>query len=148
MAESTALRVVLDTSVLVAAMRSRDGASYALVSAIPSPDFEICLSISLYTEWQDVLTRPENLPAGITAEAMVSFLRVLAGEARPQEVYFHWRPFLRDPNDDMILELAFAADCAYIVTHNIQDFAGCQRMGVEAITPRDFLNLVRERNKP
>jgi putative PIN family toxin of toxin-antitoxin system len=148
MADSTPLRIVLDTSVLVAAMRSRDGASHALVSAIPSPDFEICLSISLYAEWQDALTRPENLPSGVTVDAMVSFLRVLAGHAHLQEVYFHWRPFLPDPDDDMIMELAFAAGCTYIVTHNIRDFAGCQRMGVAAITPRGFLKLVRARYKP
>jgi putative PIN family toxin of toxin-antitoxin system len=148
MAHSTPLKVVLDTSVLVAAMRSRDGASYALVSAIPSPDFEICLSISLYAEWQDALTRPENLPGGVTADAMLSFIRVLAGQAQLQEVYFHWRPFLPDPDDDMILELAFAAGCTYIVTHNIRDFTGCQRMGVQAITPRDFLQLVRARSRP
>lgn len=148
MARSTPMRVVLDTSVLVAAMRSRDGASYALLEAIPSPHLETCLSISLYAEWQDALTRPENLPPGVTADAMVSFLRVLAGRAHLQEVYFHWRPFLPDPDDDMILELAFAAGCTYIVTHNIRDFAGCERMGVGAITPRDFLKLIRARQEP
>jgi predicted nucleic acid-binding protein len=58
------MRVVFDTSVLVAAARSRRGASFALVSVIPSPHFEICLSIGLYAEWQDALTRPEHLPPG------------------------------------------------------------------------------------
>ena len=48
------MRVVFDTSVLVAAVRSRRGASFALVNSIPSIDFEICLSVALYTEWQDV----------------------------------------------------------------------------------------------
>lgn len=62
------MRVTFDTSVLVAAARSRLGASFALVSAIPSPDFQICLSVALYAEWQDVLARPEHLPPGQTAE--------------------------------------------------------------------------------
>jgi hypothetical protein len=114
------------------------------VSAIPSPDFEICLSISLYAEWQDVLTRPENLPPGVTVDAMVSFLRVLAGRAHLQEVYFHWRPFLPEPDDDMILELALAAGCRYIVTHNVRHFAACEKLGIEAITPGELVRLLNE----
>lgn len=141
------MRVVFDTSVLIAAARSRDGASFALVSAIPSPDFEICLSIGLYAEWQDALTRPEHLPPGLTADNALGFLRFLARHAWLQDIFFLWRPFLPDPDDDMILELAFAANCRYIVTHNVADFRGSEQLGIEAMTPRDFLKLIRE-SKP
>lgn len=99
------MRVVFDTSVLVAAARSRDGASFALVSSIPLREFEISLSVGLYFEWQDVLTRPEHLAPGKTAEDALAFLRFLCGHACHQEVFFLWRPFLVDPSDDMILEL-------------------------------------------
>ncbi len=58
------MRVVFDTNVLVAAARSRHGASFALVSLIPSPEFELSLSVGLHAEWQEVLSRPENLPPG------------------------------------------------------------------------------------
>jgi len=142
------MRVVFDTSVLVAAARSRAGASFALVSAIPSNDFEICLSIGLYAEWQDVLTRPENLPPGQSADDALAFLRYLAGQAWLQDIFFLWRPFLPDPDDDMILELAFAAGCRYVVTHNVRDFAGCERLGIEAVTPREFLRIIRPRPTP
>ncbi len=98
------MRVVFDTSVLVAAARSRRRASFALVSAIPSTSFEICLSIGLYFEWQDALTRSEHLSQGQTADDALSFLRFLAGNAWLQDIFFLWRPFLPDPNDDMILE--------------------------------------------
>jgi len=57
------MRVVLDTNVLVAAARSRLGASFGLVSSIPAPEFQSCLSVGLYAEWQEVMTRPENLPS-------------------------------------------------------------------------------------
>jgi putative PIN family toxin of toxin-antitoxin system len=134
---------VLDTSVLVPAVRSRRGASFALVSSIPSPDFQICLSVSLYLEWQDVLTRSEHLPPGRRQEDALSFLRYLASQAYLQEIHFSWRPFLRDPNDDMILELAFAANCQYIVTHNVRDFGGSEQLGIAAIKPGEFLNLIR-----
>jgi predicted nucleic acid-binding protein len=136
------MRVTFDTSVLVAAARSRSGASFALVSAIPSPDFQICLSIGLYAEWQDVLSRTENVPTGQSIADAMGFVRYLASQAWLQDIFFLWRPFLPDPDDDMILELAFAANCQYIVTHNIKDFRGCERFGVEALTPRDFLKLI------
>ena len=125
MDDSITVRVVFDTNVLVAAVRSRQGASFRLISSIPAPEFQPCLSVGLYAEWQEVLTREENLPPG-----------------RTQEIHFLWRPFLPDANDDMVLELAFAADCRYIITHNVKDFHGSEQLGVLAISPREFLNVI------
>ena len=137
------MRVVFDTNVLVAAARSRDGASFALVNLVPSGKFELCLSVGLYTEWQSGLTRGENLPPGRTPENVVNYLRYLASNAVLQEIHFLWRPFLEDPDDNMLLELAFAADCRYIVTHNVQDFRGSEQLGVAVVSPRDFLAVLR-----
>lgn len=142
------MRVVFDTSVLVAAARSRVGASHALLASLPSPRFQICLSVTLYAEWQDALTRPENLPAAQTPADVRRFLCYLAGQAWLQEIFFLWRPCLLDPDDDMVLELAFAAHADYIVTHNMKDFRGCERFGVRAISPRDFLALQRQNSRP
>jgi len=142
------MRVVFDTSVLVAAAHSRDGASFALVSSIPSERFQISLSVGLYLEWQDVLTRAEHLPPGQTAEDAIAFLRYLCSQAWLQPIYFLWRPFLPDPGDDMILELALAAGCRCIVTHNVRHFAGCERLGVEAITPGEFLKRLKQGTGP
>jgi putative PIN family toxin of toxin-antitoxin system len=146
MIDSGPARVVLDTNVLVAAARSRQGASFSLVSSIPAPEFQICLSVGLYAEWQDVLTRAENLPLGLTAEDALGFLRYLAGHAHLQEIHFLWRPFLHDADDDMVLELALAAECTHIITHNVKDFDGSEQLGVTALTPREFLNLVRRKS--
>jgi len=140
------MRVVFDTSVLVAAVRSRQGASFALVSTIPNEKFQLCLSIGLYLEWQAVLTRKENLLPGRTEEDALGFLRYLASQARLQEIHFLWRPHLPDADDDMILELAFAAGCTYIVTHNVKDFHGSEELGIPAVTPRDFLKLIGNRS--
>jgi putative PIN family toxin of toxin-antitoxin system len=137
------MRVVIDTSVLVAAARSRQGAGFALISSIPSAHFQPCLSVGLYGEWQEVLTRTENLPPGRTAEDALRFLRYLASQSHLQEIYFLWRPFLPDANDDMVLELAFAAGSRYIITHNVRDFRGSQQLGVIAMLPGDFLKLIR-----
>jgi predicted nucleic acid-binding protein len=146
MPEAWPIRVVFDTNVLVAGARSRQGASFALINSIPAPEFQLCLSVGLYVEWQAVMTRSENLPPGQTESDALGFLRYLASQAHLQEVHFLWRPFLPDPNDDMILELAFAAGCRYIVTHNVKDFHGSEELGVTAITPRDFLQLVRSQS--
>ena len=90
------MRVVFDTSVLVAAARSRRGASYALVSGIPAPEFQVCLSVALYTEWQEVLTRRENMLPGASPEDALRFLRFVAGQSHLHEIHFLWRPFLKD----------------------------------------------------
>lgn len=60
-----------------------------------------------------------------------------------QEIFFLWRPYLRDSNDDLILELAVAAGCDAIVTHNVRDFAGAERLGVKVLTPALFLQKLR-----
>ncbi len=137
------MRIVLDTSVLVAAARSRQGASFALVSSLPDPRFEIALSVALYIEWQAVLTRPEHLPPGLRVEDALAYLRYILSIAHPQDVYYLWRPFLRDPDDDMVLECAVASGSQYLVTHNIRDFQRIGELGVAPITPASFLTLLR-----
>lgn len=136
--------VVIDTNVLVAAARSRNGASFALLTRIPSPDFRPCLSVSLYSEWQDVLTRPENIPPGLTVDDTIRYLRYLANQSYLQDIHFLWRPFLADPDDDMVLELAFASGSRHIITHNVKDFHGSLQLGVSAVTPREFLDTIRK----
>lgn len=137
------MRIVLDTSVLVAASRSRNGASFQIVSMLPSPKFEIALSIAVYTEWQAAMTRPEHLPPGATPDMALGFLRYLASIAHLQDVHFLWRPFLRDPDDDMVLECAVASGSEFIVTHNVKDFRRVEELNVRAITPADFLEFLR-----
>jgi predicted nucleic acid-binding protein len=137
------MRIVLDTSVLVAAARSRNGASYQLVSMLPTHRFDFALTIALYTEWQAVLTRPEHIPPGVSVEGVQGYLRYLVSLAHHQDVHFLWRPFLHDPDDDMVLECAVASSSQYIVTHNVKDFRRVPELKVQAITPADFLTLLR-----
>lgn len=138
------MRVVLDTNILVAASRSNKGASYRLIQLIPDNRFQICLSMSLYLEYPDVLTRPENRLGGFSNQQIISAVRYLAAQAHLQEIYFHWRPFLPDGNDDMILELAVAAQANRIVTFNLKDFRGIDQFGILALNPREFLVEIGE----
>ncbi|NHZ71637.1 MAG: putative toxin-antitoxin system toxin component, PIN family [Aquificales bacterium] len=138
------MRAILDTNILVAAARSRRGAAYRVLQLIPDSRFQICLSLPLYFEYLDVLTRPEHIPTGLTEKQVLGTVRYLADQAHLQEIYFHWRPFLPDSNDDMMLELAVAARAAKIVTFNLKDFRGSEMFGVTAVTPRDFLVEIGE----
>ena len=138
------MKVVVDTNILVAASRSRRGASYRLLQLIPDKRFEICLSTPLYLEYLDVLTRPEHMPTGVTKEQLFGAVRYLTSQAHLQEIYFYWRPFLPDAKDDMVLELAAAAQAKRIITFNIKDFRGIDVFDIQAIKPRDFLVEIGE----
>ena len=140
------MRVILDTNVLVAALRSDMGASYALVSQLPSERFQMALTVPLYPQYQDVLTRPEHMTGASTRDDIFNFLRYLCSLAHRQRVFFLWRPWLKDPQDDMVLEAAVASQSRYIITHNLRHFTGSrieEHFGIVPIRPRDFLHLLR-----
>lgn len=136
------MKVVFDTSVLVAAARSNRGASYAPLARLPDTGFQTVISVALFAEYRAVLLRPENLLQR-TASQAESFLDFLISTSQLQEVFFRWRPGLPDADDDLILELAVAAGCRYIVTHNLRDFRGTEKWGIAAVTPGDFLKLIK-----
>jgi predicted nucleic acid-binding protein len=94
------MRIILDTNVLVSALRSDMGASYAIVARLPSERFQIALTVPLYLEYQDVLTRPQNMTGASGKDDILSFLRYLCSLAHQQSVFFLWRPRLGDPEDD------------------------------------------------
>jgi putative PIN family toxin of toxin-antitoxin system len=135
------IRVVLDTNVLAAAARSDRGASQRLLRLLPDSRFQPAVSVPLFAEYHAVLMRPEHL-ASRSREAAERFLDYLLSVSCLQAVFFLWRPILLDPDDEMTLELAVAAHCRYIITHNIADFRGCERFGIEALPPGAFLRQI------
>ena len=136
------MRFVLDTNVLVASLRSSQGASYALVSALPIAGWELALSVPVYLEYQDVLLRPGLVPPAFTPSDILAFCRYLASIARAQDIHFLWPSIIPDPKDDMLLELAVAAGATHIVTHNARHFHGAESFGIRALAPAAFLRLV------
>jgi putative PIN family toxin of toxin-antitoxin system len=137
------MRVVFDTSVLVAATRSNRGASHALLARLPDSNFQTVISVALFAEYRALLLRPENLLRRTAPQAEV-FLDFLISVSHLQEVFYRWRPALPDPDDDLVVELASAAACRYIVTHNLRDFRGTERWGVAAVSPGHFLKSIQE----
>ena len=132
------MRVVLDTNVLVVALRSRRGASFQLLSRIGTGAFEVAVSVPLVLEYEDVLMR--HLHAMTVDETeIVVIIDYICSVAIQQDVFFLWRPQLRDPGDDMVVELAVAANCDAVITHNVRDFVGADRFGVAVLNPGTFL---------
>lgn len=134
------MKVVIDTNVFVAALRSRRGASFQLLQALRARQFDFVLSVPVFLEYEDVLKRPGLVP--LPPVAIDTFLRLLALDGEPQDIFYLWRPFLSDPKDDMVLELAVAARCSAIVTFNKKDFVGVEKFGLKVLTPQAFLPLL------
>ena len=137
-------RVVIDTNIFVSALKSNLGAAHSLISSLPSNKFQISLSVPLYIEYQDVLTRKEHLTGTSTKEEILAFLRYVCKISNRQKIFYLWRPWLKDPQDDMVLELAVASKSQFIITYNQKDFSNIQQFGIEAITPKDFLKILKE----
>ena len=108
----------------------------------------MALTVPLYLQYQDVLTRPEHMTGASTRDDILNFLRYLCSIAHRQRVFFLWRPWLKDPQDDMVLEAAVASQSRYIITHNLRDFTGSgieEYFGIVPLRPREFLHRRRSR---
>jgi predicted nucleic acid-binding protein len=136
--------VVLDTSVLVAGVRSRQGASFQILSRVGTGAFDIAVSVPLVLEYEDALLR-HAADAGLSPTDVRDLIDYLCSVARPQDIFFLWRPLLRDPADDMVAEVAVAAGCEAIVTHNRRDFVGVERFNVHVWSPAEFLKKIGAR---
>ncbi len=130
--------IFIDTNVLVSALRSRRGASYKLVSLLPSDRFTIVISVPLIFEYEGVLRRG-NLPSEISEEDISDFIDFLCYVGYQQDIFFLWRPFLPDPSDDLVLEVAVAAGCEAIITYNKRHFRNIEKFGLRALDPKEFL---------
>lgn len=136
-------RVVLDTNVLVAGLRSRRGASFRVLSLMGTGRFEAVISVPLVLEYEEILGR-EASALGLTPRDVTTVVDYLCSACLHQNVFFLWRPMLRDPDDDMIVELAVAGGCEFIITHNVADYALMSGFDLEALTPGQFLHRLGE----
>jgi len=135
------MRVVLDTSVLVAGLRSQLGASNRVLFAVAERRCVPLVTTALFLEYESVLLRAEQqLATGMNSVDVEGFLAAFASAAEPVELNFLWRPQLRDPTDEMILEAAVNGRAAAVVTHNVDDFRpATTQFGVRTLTPAEFL---------
>jgi putative PIN family toxin of toxin-antitoxin system len=132
------LQLVIDTNVIVAGLRSPNGASYQVLQLLGNDLFDVHVSVPLILEYESAIqSHLSNLP--ITEEDVSAFLDFICQVAHAHEIYFLWRPLLSDPGDDMVLEVAVASASDAIVTFNKSDFRGCERFGLRLLTPAELL---------
>lgn len=134
-------QVVIDTNVIVAGLRSRRGSAFKLLALIDTGQFDIHLSVPLVLEYTEVLLR--ELPnLYLSREEVDDLIDFYCAVGMQHEIFFLWRPFLRDPKDEMVLELAVKARCESIITYNTRDFAGVEQFGLNLLEPSEFLRLI------
>jgi putative PIN family toxin of toxin-antitoxin system len=130
------MRVVFDTNVVVSALQSRRGVARLWMTSVLKAEHTLLISVPLMLEYEDVLSRPEQLKStGLTFEQTARFLNGLCSIAEHVEIAFLWRPMLRDPDDEMVLETAVNGRADRLLTFNARDFAGADRLGIEVMQP-------------
>jgi len=134
-------KIILDTNVLYAGLYSSAGPSYRILRAVEQEQIRIVISTPLIFEYEDVLRR-KRPDLKLTDKQVDIILDNLCDLGEFQKIYFLWRPFLKDPKDDHILEVAVASQTGTIATHNIKDFAGIGTSGIRAIPPKDLLKEI------
>lgn len=132
------VRIILDTNVLYAGLYSSQGVSFKVLEAIEEGNLQIVLSTTLLFEYEDILRRNQTALdlSNLEIEKLLDYLCL---RSEHQKIYFLWRPYLADPNDDHLLELAVASGARLITTHNTKDFKGIEKFNVKTITPKKLL---------
>jgi putative PIN family toxin of toxin-antitoxin system len=136
------IRSVLDTNVIFSGLYSKQAASFQVLKAVVARKIQPVLSVALLFEYEDVLKRKAE-KLGFTSDEIDAFLDNICDLAHHQRVHYLWRPFLTDPKDDHVLELAVASRVKTITTFNVRDFDGVEQFGVNIISPRRLLEEIR-----
>lgn len=140
------MKLILDTDVVVAAMRSPSGASAAIIRLARRGRVTLMVSVALALEYEAVCKRIEHQVAAELSEKEVNvFVDTIIGLAEPVTMHFLWRPQLRDPCDEMVLEAAINGEVDALVTFNAKDFGDVPgHFGLELLLPRDVIMRMRQ----
>lgn len=134
-------RIILDTNVLYAGIYSSRGASFKVLQAIEKERLKMVISTTLLFEYEDILMRNQSF-LGLSTGEIERLLDYFCLKSEHQKIHFLWRPYLPDPNDDHLLELAVASQTGLIVTYNTKDFKGVELFGIRSITPKELMEEI------
>ena len=98
------------------------------------------VSVPLFIEYESVAKR-EGLVVGLTGKDIDAILDYFLSKSHIQKIFYLWRPLLKDPKDDLVLEIAVKSQSKYIITFNKRDFIGCEKFGIEIVTPYEFMTI-------
>jgi len=132
------INVVIDTNVLISALRSKQGASHKLLLLLAEDAFTPNVSVPLFVEYESVAKRT-GLLSGLNSSDINSILDYFLSKSNIRKIFYLWRPFLKDQKDDLVLEVAVESQSEYIITFNTSDFSGCEKFGVKIVTPYEFM---------
>ena len=134
----------MDTDAIVAAMRSPTGASAAIIRQARRGKIALLLSVPLAMEYEAVCVRPEHqLAAGLSEQEVRIFVDAIIAIAEPVKIHYLWRPQLRDPSDEMVLETAVNGRASLLITFNVRDYGTApERFGIEVMTPREAVERI------
>ena len=134
----------MDTDAIVAAMRSPSGASAAIIRKARRGKVALLLSVPLAMEYEAVCLRPEHqLAAGLSEQEVRIFVDAVIAIAEPVKIHYLWRPQLRDPSDEMVLETAVNGRANLLITFNVRDYGTAPaRFGIEVMTPREAVERI------
>lgn len=133
--------IVIDTNVILSALKSRNGKSFELISKIGNGLFDFAISVPLILEYETVLKNhlDRNIFTDTDIEDFVDYICTVGIKTK---IFYLWRPFLKDPFDDHVLELAVNANAQTIVTFNKKDFLEAKSLGIKIQTPKEFLETI------
>lgn len=134
--------IIMDTNVLFAGLYSSTGASFQILRLLNAGKIMTVISTTLLFEYEDVLKREQTV-LELSHKQVDIILDNICALSKFQEIYFLWRPYLKDQKDDHVLELAVASTTKLIVTHNLKDFKGVEKFGIQAITPGNYLEVIK-----
>jgi putative PIN family toxin of toxin-antitoxin system len=136
-------QIVIDTNVLVSGLRSSQGASYKLLSMLNDDRWQINLSTALVYEYEEIL-KGASEDLGLDLQDVDLAIAAICNIANHHPIFFLWRPMASDPDDDLLIDLAFKAQVDFIITYNLRDLRSVERFGIQVITPKQFLQVVGE----
>jgi len=133
--------IILDTNILFSGLYSSKGASFKVLKLIESKIIKPVISTTLLFEYEDILRRKQE-ELILSNSEIDSILDNICGFSSFQKIYFLWRPCLKDPKDDHVLEVAVASKTKVIITYNHKDFIGADKFGVKVISPKTLLETL------
>lgn len=143
------MRVTLDTNIIYPALKSNSGASHFILGRVRNRQIQIALSVPLFEEYRDVFYRKTTLEdLGLESEDIDKYLRFIAYIAKTYDIYYLFRPNLKDENDNMLVELAVVSQSHYLVTSNTKDFQQAELTfdQLNVVTPGEFVKIWRKKH--